>query len=763
MRLIESSPLTAIALEFFLRFGTGRIAGARSCAAGDIHVTRNPGLCHSGRFGQLWRVPFPPGFLFGTANADHQVEAHDPEREDVWDLWERSQGLTPRGRATDFWNRYEEDIAAAAEMGCKLFRFSVAWARVETSAGVYDEHALAHYRKLAEFIRDRGMKVMVTLHHFVWPVWLERDHGGMIGEEFPELFAGYAERVDASLGEIVDYWITFNEPSQLTFGYIKPWWQNRYYMPPGLPRGTEVDAEAKAVGKLVPNLFRAHARARQRIKMHRPDAKVGVNPLVTGFPTWLQMLMDWGACHRGLSEAVFKFTTKGALVREHGEVDLVLGAVTETDQTRNEFSDPYVTTSKGVLVLKSFDGSGIEHLEGKTVGVVGVGNQLESWKRDLPDRCRKKVFSNYDEARSSLLLGKVDGLYGDCFLLLRRDMPEMDRMRFLATGLSDEHYVVVAANGHARLMNRVNKAIQRFRKELVADEVVPWMSHPEEVVREIARPLSLHELFKGDETLPESISGHRGIRRIRRRGRIRIGIRKDVSSGGLEAKLARLIAREVLGDESKLDLVLLEPNERLEVLESKRGWLNWAWRFWGTTSLIANANWWYLGTSGKLPEELCPEEAVGAQDFVGLDYYWGLPTWRLHKFRLLEDAAHGRFLKAPVWPQGLYHALQRFHRWFPDQELMIVENGCVPSADGLSRSDYIKAHVAQVERAIYKGVPVTAYTYWSVTSNREWGHPFDPNTDFGLYFVDLDRDPRLERRETAEVETLREIISDHKR
>ena len=73
-------------------------------------------------------MPFPPGFLFGTANADHQVEAHDPEREDVWDLWERCQGLTPRGRGTDFWNRYEEDIAAAAGMGCKLFRFSIAWA-----------------------------------------------------------------------------------------------------------------------------------------------------------------------------------------------------------------------------------------------------------------------------------------------------------------------------------------------------------------------------------------------------------------------------------------------------------------------------------------------------------------------------------------------------------------------------------------------------------------------------------------------------------
>ena len=52
---------------------------------------------------------------------------------------------------------------------------------------------------------------------------------------------------------------------------------------------------------------------------------------------------------------------------------------------------------------------------------------------------------------------------------------------------------------------------------------------------------------------------------------------------------------------SVLEIVPLEPSHRLKVLEAKSGWLNWAWRFWGTTTLIANANWWYLGTSGRLP------------------------------------------------------------------------------------------------------------------------------------------------------------------
>ncbi len=693
-------------------------------------------------------MAFPKGFLFGTANADHQVEAHDPEREDVWDLWERCQGLTPRGKATDFANRYEEDIAAAAGMGCKLFRFSTAWARVEISDGVFDDAALAHYRKIAECIRRHEMKVMLTLHHFVWPVWLERDCGGMTGKRFPELFARYAERVAEALGDVVDYWITFNEPSQLTFGFIKPWWQNRYYMPPGLPRGSHVEAEAEAVGKLIPNLFVAHARARQRIKLHRAEAQVGVNPLVTGFPTWLQMVMDWGACHRGISEALFKFTTSGALVRGKGSVDLVLGGITAGDETRYDMSDPYLRTGKAVLVKEGYEGDGMASLRSKKVGVIAVGNQPVFWKRDLPEPCTKRIFANYDDARSALLAGTVDAVYGDAYFLM--PIGHAAELRLLVTDLSSEAYVAAAPHGHCQLLERVNRAVASFQREELG--VAP-------MAKAAVRPMALHEVLAGEDGELDGLAASRHLRRIRRRGKVRIGIRSDSPGGeSLEMNLARRVAYEIFRDEKCLEIARLEPSQRLSALETRSGWLNWAWRFWGTTTMIANANWWYLGTSGRLPEELCPQEAIGAQDFVGLDYYWGLPTMKLGKFRSLEDAAHGKFLKAPVWPRGLYHALRRFHRWFPGQELFVVENGSVPVANGVSRSEYLRLHVAEVECAIAKGVPVKGYNFWSITSNREWGHAFDPNTDFGLYFVDLDKDPELKRQATEEVAVYREII-----
>jgi beta-glucosidase/6-phospho-beta-glucosidase/beta-galactosidase/ABC-type amino acid transport substrate-binding protein len=700
-------------------------------------------------------MAFPEDFLFGTANADHQVEAHDPACEDVWDVWERCQGLVLRGRATDFLNRYEEDIAAAAAMGCRLFRFSVAWSRVETAEGNFDEAALAVYRNIAACIRGHGMKVMLTLHHFTWPVWLERDHGGMTGEGFPDYFARFAGRVAEALGDLVDYWITFNEPSQLTFGYIRPWWQNRYYMPPGLPRGADVDAEARAVGQLVPNLFVAHARARSRIKEIHPAAQVGANPLVTGFPTWLQMLMDWGACHRRLGEAMFKFTTSAALVREKGEVDLVIAGVSAGDETHFETSDPYLRTGKAVMVRADSTHLEIASLTNRTVGVIGIGNQPVSWKRDLPAGSRKRVFANYDEARGALGAGEVDAVYGDAYYLMPPELMEAGDFRLMPANPGDEAYVAVAPHGHCGLLAKVNQALEDF-------EETAWIGA---VGNEAARPMSLHRVLGGMESGSGEIDRGRELKRMRKRGKIRIGIRRDApglspscAGDGLEVTLARRIARGIFGADGHLEIVPLEPVARLKVLGSKSGWLNWAWRFWGTVSLIANANWWYLGISGRLADELCPKEAVGALDFVGLDYYWGLPTTRLHQFRALEDAAHGRFTKAPVWPRGLFHALRRFHRWFPGMEMFVVENGSVPEANGVKRGDYLRAHLQQVEQALAAGVPVKGYNCWSITSNREWGHGFDPNTDFGLYFVDLDRDPDLRRVATPDVRIYEEII-----
>jgi beta-glucosidase/6-phospho-beta-glucosidase/beta-galactosidase len=213
---------------------------------------------------------FPEAFLFGVATADHQCEAYEPRWEDVRDVWERRPGLVGRGRATDFWARYPEDVELARRLGCRAFRFSIAWSRVEPRAGEFDDEAFRHYREVVACIRGAGMEPLLTLHHFTWPLHVEA-RGGMIGDDFPHLFRRYAAEVAARLGREVRYWMTFNEPTQLTYGYVKPWWERDYFVPPGLPQGSSQEAQMLAVGALMRNLFVAHTWARREIKAVNPD------------------------------------------------------------------------------------------------------------------------------------------------------------------------------------------------------------------------------------------------------------------------------------------------------------------------------------------------------------------------------------------------------------------------------------------------------------------------------------------------------------
>jgi hypothetical protein len=149
--------------------------------------------------------------------------------------------------------------------------------------------------------------------------------------------------------------------------------------------------------------------------------------------------------------------------------------------------------------------------------------------------------------------------------------------------------------------------------------------------------------------------------------------------------------------------------------------------------------------SGRLPEFLCPAECVGKQDYVGLDYYWGIRSLALGRIVHLFNASIQRYSLAPVCPTPMRTMLKRLSKWFPDKDLFVVENGCVDEADGVIRSEYLRSHIREVQRAVTDGCRVAAYVCWSITSNREWGLVFGKNSNFGLYFIDLDGDPALVR------------------
>lgn len=158
---------------------------------------------------------FPEDFLWGTAIAAHQVEGNNTNSD--WWRWEQSKKtgqkypLEPSGVGCDFYNRYEEDFELCRRFNQNAIRLSVEWARIQPTPDVFSDEELRHYRKMLMAAHDQGLKTFVTLHHFTSPIWFA-DQGGWHSGKSPALFADYARVCAEAFGDLVDAFITINEP-----------------------------------------------------------------------------------------------------------------------------------------------------------------------------------------------------------------------------------------------------------------------------------------------------------------------------------------------------------------------------------------------------------------------------------------------------------------------------------------------------------------------------------------------------------------------
>ncbi|TAM61810.1 glycosyl hydrolase family protein [bacterium] len=619
-------------------------------------------------------------FRFGVATADHQCEAYTGQ-DDIRDVWERVRGLTPRGRATDFWQRYREDVDLAKGLGCRAFRLSLAWARLEPEPGRWDDEAFQHYRDVLQYLRDAEMVTIVTLHHNAWPLHVQAagNGAGMLDANFPTKMAAYAAEVARRLGDLIDYYVTLNEPNQLVYGFIKGFWMRAYAVPPGLEPYATSEQQMDAVLQLIPNLFRAHALARRAILHVHPQAKVGANPLVLGLPRWLQRLADRNATHLPSQDHARRQAARLSqrAVLDSGKVDVSIAQIAVTDERIEGalFSEPYAVAPDG---------------------------------------------------------------------------------RF---------YAVAMALGSRALLNAVDRALRDLRRHNP--------NLPDAYNRKTVAHIGREHLRGGDGRHDEVPDLDRSLQAIRKRGVLRVGIHPGVEglcmpdgkSGyrGLEPEIAQAIARRILGSPgAKVRFVPLHGEQRLRATRSWLRMFDDLRKSYALFTTLLGANWWNLGMAGRLPQFLCPPECAGTLDYVGVDYYWGVPSVWPRQLQRLFAAGECRYSNAPVWPGMLEQLLYESREQFPGKPVIVIENGCVTSADGFSRADYLSAHIREVRHAVEKGVPVVAYLCWSITSNREWGLPFDDNSDFGLYHIDLDHDPDLKRMPTEASKRYAEIIAQNR-
>ena len=156
---------------------------------------------------------FPDGFLWGAATSSHQVEGGN-DKNDWWD-WEKKSGNivdgTVSGAACGQYTRYEEDLDIAKSLHQNAHRLSIEWSRIEPEEGKWDMDAIVHYRRVLEAARARGLKVMLTCWHFTLPKWFAAK-GGWESPEAIDRFVRYVELLAREYGDLVDQWLTINEP-----------------------------------------------------------------------------------------------------------------------------------------------------------------------------------------------------------------------------------------------------------------------------------------------------------------------------------------------------------------------------------------------------------------------------------------------------------------------------------------------------------------------------------------------------------------------
>ncbi len=208
---------------------------------------------------------FPAEFKWGVATAAHQVEGGCHNND--WALWEKSYDLQGQphikggqkaGQAADHWQRYKEDIQLIKDLGCNTYRFSLEWSKIEPQKGQWDQKVLAHYQDVCQCLHDHDITPFVTLHHFTSPIWID-ERGGFEHFDTVRYFNEYVAKVAETLGGLVDFWGTINEPNI----YALQGWQNGCF-PPG-------KQDTDLMVRVLSNLLKAHAEAYHTL--HRIDCR----------------------------------------------------------------------------------------------------------------------------------------------------------------------------------------------------------------------------------------------------------------------------------------------------------------------------------------------------------------------------------------------------------------------------------------------------------------------------------------------------------
>ena len=173
---------------------------------------------------------FRKDFLWGGATAANQCEGawdEDGKGISVADLCtggsaKQSKLITPvlqedlfypSHMAIDHYHRFREDIALFAEMGFKVYRFSISWTRIFPNGDeeIPNEKGLAHYDEVIDTCLQYGIEPLVTISHYEVPFGLTKKCNSWVSREMIGYYLNYCRTLFERYKGKVKYWLTFNE------------------------------------------------------------------------------------------------------------------------------------------------------------------------------------------------------------------------------------------------------------------------------------------------------------------------------------------------------------------------------------------------------------------------------------------------------------------------------------------------------------------------------------------------------------------------
>lgn len=190
----------------------------------------------------------PPDFQWGVATSAYQNEGKSAPSS--WENWVKAgMAETTADPACRWWDidTFSQDVERMKRLGITHLRMSIGWDRVMPAPGVIKPEVLTQYRYMLQILREAGIKVSLTMWHFVDPVWFSG--WDRASDEELDHFVNYALGIEDMFGDLVDSWATFNEPWVFSrMGWLSGQW------PPG--RKGRIDL----ADRVVANMIQVHNR-----------------------------------------------------------------------------------------------------------------------------------------------------------------------------------------------------------------------------------------------------------------------------------------------------------------------------------------------------------------------------------------------------------------------------------------------------------------------------------------------------------------------